>query len=383
MSRFHYQAVDGTGQPVVGTVEAVSEADARSQLLSRGLVIETLAELEAATPLPITEFLSSPRSSLSILTNLRALGEDIIPVRARPAVQELADRIERGESPLVAYSAVRDRLPVSMRTLLQLGLERGRLDLLLSSYLDHSRRMSDIRASLWTSLAYPLFLFMVVIGVCLGMVLYITPMFIRIFEDFDTQLPYLTLMIVNVTQVLRQYGGYIVLGLLFLAFCIWGILHVVGGPGLPQKVFRGVPCLGSVFRWASLSSLCELLAMLVELELPLPEALRTAAKSTDDYSLALGLQQSAEQLTAGVPVGDLSYALPVELRATLRWANQPAVLIEALRSSGQVFSARSRVDLHLTRWMLEPVAVFTVAVCVGVTAISLFMPLVKLLNDLS
>lgn len=383
MSKFHYQAVDAGGQPVVGTVEAVSAELARQQLQQRGLVVEQLELLEAVEPLPIIDFLPGTRATLSILTNLRALGEDISPARARPAVQQLADRIERGESPLVAFSAVRDQLPESMQTLLQLGLERGRLDLLLSSYLDHTRRLSDIRASLWTSLAYPIFLFAVVMSVCLGMMLYVTPMFAKIFDDFGTELPFLTQAVLNFTRVLRQDGGFILGGLLLVATVIWLVLRSMGGPALPQKVFRRIPCVGSVYRWASLSSASELLAMLVELELPLPLAFRTTARATDDYSLAEGFSVSAGQLTAGVPINDRDLALPRELLPTLRWANQPTVFVEALRSSSQVFSARSRVDLHLTRWMLEPIAVFLVAIGVGTTAISLFMPLVKLLNDLS
>jgi len=383
MSKFHYQAVDTGGQSVVGTVEAVSAELARLALQQRGLVVEQLELLDDVEPLQVSEFLSGTRSTLSILTNLRALGEDLSPARSRHAVQQLADRIERGESPLVAFSAVRDRLPESMQTLLQLGLERGRLDLLLSSYLDHTRRMSDIRASLWTSLAYPVFLFVIVMSVCLGMMLYITPMFGRIFEDFGTELPFLTQAILNFTRFLRMDGVYILGGLFLLALAFWLILQMLGGPALSQKVFRSIPCIGSVYRWASLASATELLAMLVELELPLPAAFRTVARATDDYALANGLTESARQLNTGVPVSDHALPLPLELHAILRWANQPAVFVDALRSSSQVFSARSRVDLHLTRWMLEPIAVFLVAIGVGTTAISLFLPLVKLLNDLA
>ncbi|MBI1347596.1 hypothetical protein GC163_15050 [bacterium] len=383
MSKFHYQAVDSSGQAVAGTIEAVSVDVARQLLEQRGLVIEQLDVLETPEPLVVTEFLPNGRATLSVLTNLRALGEDILPRHARPAVQELADRIERGESPLIAFAAVRERLPEPLQILLELGLERGRLDLLLSSYLDHNRRLSDIRSSLWTSLAYPVCLFVIVMGVCLGLMLTIVPMFARIFDDFGTELPAITRAILEFSYFMSAYGIWLLLGGIFAASIIWLILLAIGGRPLPQRLFRNIPCVGSVFRWASLATVSEFLAMLVELELPLPDAFQTTARFVDDYSIAAGLKQGATQLADGVPIHDCELAVPRELSATVRWANQPAVFVDALRSSSQVFSARSRVDLHLTRWMLEPIAIFLLAFGVGLTAISLFMPLVKLLNDLS
>lgn len=384
MSAFHYIAVDAAGQRQTGLIEASTEEVARAELIARGfdvLELQIKAASPPATPLSPRDFVQG--GSLSLLTNLRALSEDLPSPQVRAAVTEMADRIERGESVPMGLEAVKQRLPTGMKTLLELGLQRGQMDVLLSVYLDHARRLSDIRTSLWTALAYPAFLIAVV---CVGIVVLATlviPMFEGIFRDFGVELPGLTKFILAFAIGIRTHAIDLPLTAAALAGLAWLLLRLAGGRSLPQWLFRQIPCIGSVYRWSSLASCSETLAMLVELETPLPEAFRTAATTCDDLSLAEGLVSAADAIEQGTADPRQPIGLPAELASAFRWADRPGLLVEGLRSSSEIFAARSRVDLHLARWILEPLIIFVVACSVGLSFLSLFMPLGKLLNDLS
>src|SRR5262249_15547185 len=140
------------------------------------------------------------------------------------------------------------------------------------------------------------------------------------------------------------------------------------------------------FRWASLSNFCQLLATLMELEIPLPQALRAAADVNDDYSLARKARTAAVAIEHGQSPREAicqpGHCLP-ELGAAFHWAGRGGDFVESLRASGEVFSARSRVQTNLVLWIFEPVILTTLAISVGFLVIALFLPLIKLLNDLS
>lgn len=339
----------------------------------------------------ITDWMETPpvvagRLPLSLLTNLRALSEDLTPKRLRSVLAELSDRVERGEPMTVAFSAVRDRLPTGLAALFDVGLARGRVDLLLGSYLDHARRLSDLRRSIWMSLSYPVVLGLLVASVGLLLPLFIVPVFKSIFEDFGTELPWLTQVIVQLSDFLRSRGVWVLLGLGVFITVWWVTLRALGGEALPQRAFRSIPCIGRVFRWASLAGFTETLAILVDMQAPLPVALRMAGQTTDDLTLADRATRLADELDQGRPLEDLSDRFGLlgrELGGVMRWAGKPQLFVDALRSSGEIFAARSRVELHLAAWMFEPFALFFVAVSAGVILLSMFLPLIKLLNDLS
>ncbi len=386
MSAFHYIAVDAAGHRQTGSLDAPSDDAARQELSAQGwsvleLRTDAIPHLTPVTVLGPQDFIHS--GSLSLLTNLRALSEDLPSAIVRNAVTEMADRIERGESVPMALDAVQSRLPTGMRTLLSLGLARGQMDVLLSVYLDHARRLSDIRTSLWTALAYPGFLVAVVSVGIVALAALVIPMFEGIFRDFGVQLPALTELILNLAIGIRTHAVDLPIALIVLSGLAWLLLRTAGGRSLPQWLFRQIPCIGSVYRWSSLASCAETLAMLVELETPLPEAFRTAATTCDDYTLAEGLISAAAAIEQGAADARQPIGLPIELANAFRWADRPGLLVEGLRSSSEIFAARSRVDLHLACWMLEPVVIFIVACGVGLSFFSLFMPLGKLLNDLS
>jgi len=74
---------------------------------------------------------------------------------------------------------------------------------------------------------------------------------------------------------------------------------------------------------------------------------------------------------------------PNDLGDIFRWANRTDDFVQGLRAASEIFRARSRVQGNLSAWLLEPVLLLLLSVTVGFMVIALFMPLIKLLNDLS
>jgi type II secretory pathway component PulF len=419
MPEFDYWATTEIGDTVTGRLTA-SSPDAAAHLLAvRGLVVQRLEEVPAASPAapgpvslteadfgPLASSLESrPAAKLPLITSLRALAEESRSFRFRRSVFRMIAALERGQPVDEVLRKFSATFPRRLSALADAGVTTGRLPFVMQHALDDLRRAAELRRRVWSNLSYPAVL-MLVAGVILGGIfVMIVPTFKRIFDDFGTDLPGLTKAVVAFSDAsvnvvwgvvdweawLGWKGALLALMIAVAAFVGTGFLVGncdlgVGVRRLSQRCLHRTPLLGSSFRAASLSGFFRLLALLTEAGLALPAALRLAGEVNGDADLSAGAERIADGLERGAsPVDAVRDAetLPREVLPIFRWTDQRSLFIEALRGAADIFAARSQLHSGITVVVLEPMLIFGVGMTVGLVVLALFMPLLKLLNDLA
>lgn len=395
MRRYHYIAVDREGQPQSGIVQAASLEAAERQLFDRGWSVSQLELADTATgdthTLADSDFVESrpepAHEPLMAVMSLRALSEELSHSGQRRAINQLATALQEGASVGDALSAVKKDLPPRLSRLIELGLQYNRLDWFVEHYLESSRRASESRHRLFTALGYPALATVAVSTISLFFLLMIVPMFEKIFSDFGTELPQLTMLFIDLSRSLRGgLCGVVMFGLLALGIGLI-FLRMIGGAAVFDRVFSEIPVIGSPIRYRVLADFCDLLALLVEARLPLPQALEALSTTVDDGRLQSGAYCAARLIRQGIATPSAAElrgsGWPSDLGDIFRWADRHDDFVQGLRAASEIFRARSRVQGNLSAWLLEPVLLLMLSVTVGLMVIALFMPLIKLLNDLS
>lgn len=395
MRRYQYIAVDREGHPQRGDVQAASREAAQRILSDRGWTITELNAVDSAADEPHAltdvDFIETRPAAvhrpLMAVMSLRALSEELSHAGQRRAINELATALQAGAPAHEALSAVRADLPLRLSRLIELGLKHDRLDWFVEHYLESSRRAAEGRHRLTTALGYPAIAAVAVSAISLFFLLYIVPLFERIFMDFGTELPGLTQLFIDLSRSMRGGAcGIVMLGLVALAIGMV-LVRVFGGAILLDRVLAEVPVIGAPIRYRMLSEFCELLALLVETRMPLPDALESLADTVDDTRLQVGSRRAASLIRQGIVTPTAAElrgsGWPSDLLDIFRWANRTDDFLQGLRAAAEIFRARSRVQGNLSAWLLEPVLLLVLSVTVGLLVLALFMPLIKLLNDLS
>ena len=325
------------------------------------------------------------RAGLPLESGLRALAAQTRSRGTRRALVELSDNLERGTPLVDAMRESESRLPRTMTVLVEAGMETGRLDSVMQYSLEQSQRVLWLRQEMWMLLAYPLFLFLFAIGICGFILLWIIPDFEKIFNDFGTELPGLTQALIQLSRTARQIGGTPAVALIPLLICGLLLVLAFSQTRLSRRWLSSIPLLGSVFRLASLSEFCQVLALLMESRLPFSKALRYAANSCDDEWLSRKCRTVELEIEKGTTADEAAFlaGFPNSLRQGFRYLGSHRTVIDALRSLAELYAARSSVAVRLVNSILEPFVVFLVLGFAGLSAIALFLPLIKLLNDLS
>jgi len=393
MAEFRYTAEDPLGRPLNGVLTAPSRDAALAQLSEMGLKVrncsaigEPAAGLGTESAALLNQQVQSVTDSgVPLSDGLRLLARETRSGRLRRVLNRVCDQLEQGHSPADVFTRVRvpglQHIPVLFSSALPVWA--------VSQVLERSASFSQqLAQSRWRTLAvlsYPVILLFFVLGLLSFQVLYVIPMFKEMFEDFGTQLPALTLMLVTVSDVLRTWLWPVVAAGFLLAFLSLLVFQAVT-PVLSRRLLCQIPIVGSMYRNLSLSELAFQLGLYLDHRIPLPEALEWAGSGGHDPDLEVVCRKLAEEGRTGAPMAQaaaLSPAVPMALQQLIYWAETHSARGDLLQSASDEFRQRTNGKLVRLLPLLEPVVMIVAVVCTGIVVVAMFLPLVKLLNDLS
>jgi type II secretory pathway component PulF len=434
MPRFRFQATDATGGRVSGAIDAPDESQASERLRNQGFVsIEHLefdlvpddlvhAELVEAAHLtnqPVTvdpvqrdngldhgmrigqlgaraaeevlqHVAQASMAQAPLAEGLRAAAEETPSRRVSAALRFLAREVARGKPLPEALNDPAARLPPHVRGLVAASMRTGRLGPALEELLDHHRNLRAMFWSIWGSLAYPLIVLALAVTLLGFLMLWIVPQFEVMFTEFELRLPVLTSTLLFASQSTRSlvYGpAKWVLGVCGIAMLAAMYLYGTGRGGANvQRLLAMMPVFGPLWVWSGASSFSQLLATLLNHDIPLPDALRLAGDGMQNAELRRAGHWLSKQVQGGQQLSDLveaSGCLPASSVPILRWGEQAGVLGEAARSLSELFADRVWARTAWLRTAAPPVIYIFVILSVGFAITSLFMPLVSLIQGLS
>lgn len=418
MPRFRYTATDSNDRLLPeGTIEAENRYVAVARLLQDGLhvvEVEEISENEAGTSeagtsepgeakpdelvleaestwlaedrrIAVVDGMADVvRSGLPLAAGLRALGSELPSRRGRRALVTISNRLERGVSLDDAVAGQLDIVPSHLRVLLRAGLNTGRLGELLEHYLHYARTSLDTRRRSTLALFYPVLLILVTVMVIGAMIAFVVPPFEGIFNGFGIELPDLTLAVLWLSKAISGWRLAILPALLLTIVCAWVLAGRIAGPLQRQWLYH-VPALGRMIRLSAISRFCHLLAIGLDHRLPLTEALLLAGNGTDDAYIGRATHRMADELNDGYSLGHAAskHRMTPEIAHIFEWEGHDDSFCDVLRATGDICAAQARVQSGLIRILIEPLAVFGVAVAVGVVAFALLLPMANLLSGLS
>src|SRR5438876_2882280 len=236
MAAFAYSAIDARGFELRGEIHAPDPEAAREQLRLRGLLAQQLDELPAEGEQGVrTVFKKIKPKSLQIFSRqfatmidagLSVVGALVILEGQTEAkylgaiVSELRADVEGGlllSQAMARHPKVFSRLYVAM---VEAGEAAGILDQVLDRVAFQIEKETQIKRRVKGAMIYPTMVLIFATLVLIGMLLFLVPIFVKIFAQLGGQLPTLTQYVVNASNIIRGYW-FIIFPLFGLS--IWGV----------------------------------------------------------------------------------------------------------------------------------------------------------------
>ncbi len=326
-------------------------------------------------------------AGLPLSSGLRATAAEMprSQARFRSAMNAVADSIDGGATVDDALKIAGSPLPEHLRGIVGISARNGRTSQALGKFVSFSTLGADLRWRLWASLAYPVLSMAIATGLFVFVCVALVGNFEVIYKDFGVPLPKLTMVLLVVARpfytswnvFLEGIAGLLIFGLLFLLFV---------DPSTRRGLIGSLPLVGPIFRNISLAEFCHLLALLVESEIPLPEAIRLSGGGVKDSAIGRAATAISQDVGAGM---SLSAAVahrsvfPSGLSRVLKWAEGTRSLPESLRMIGEMFGSRANAQAEFAGTFLSVLAVLSILFGAGIFAVGLLLPMITLISKLS
>jgi len=374
MSGYKYEALAPDGRVRRGVLESDSPRQARARLREQGLLpveIEAIAQAGAQ---------GSPATARRLPRRGRRLGAAALALLTRQlatllgagltveqALNALIDQSERdGERQLLA--AVRGDVlagqplaralgrhpaafPEVYVTLVDAGERSGRLADVLARLADYTEEREQLRAKVALAFVYPALVTLVAVTVVTGLLLYVVPQVVQVFQNANQQLPFLTRALIGLSNFLRVYGGFVVIAL---------VLAVAAGraaAAVPRLRARWhaqllrLPIVGALARGLNTARLAATLAILTGSRVPLLASLRAGAGVVSNVPMKHALEEAAARVQEGA-------SLSRSLGASRLFPPLMVHMIASGEASGRLAEMLERTAVQATRELERRIAAF-------------------------
>jgi type II secretory pathway component PulF len=240
-------------------------------------------------------------------------------------------------------------------------------------------RLATIWVDVVPRLVYPIFLLIFILAGVGFLFVFVIPKYEKIFADFKLEPPWLTTKFINAWGAIFRHAG-----LLLVAFL--GLVALAGAVLASSTVCWYLPGLGPLYRMHARSRVLKGLALLLETSMPLPQALSVLYDSGFfPVVIRNRLRALRSAVERGEPLPENLYRcglLPRHMLPLVQAAERAQTLPWAIAELGDSLAKRvSRLTYRLTMTVF-PLTVMALGVLVGVVAVAMFWPLVKLLTEM-
>ena len=271
---FIYQAIDETGAPKTGSIDAVNVDVAISSLQRRGFVITSINEegvskgvlsmnitwLERVSNKDVVilsrQLATLFEAQVSALRIFRLLAAETENKVLGAKLTTIADDLQAGSqisAALARHPKVFSEFYVSM---VKSGEESGKLNDTFSYLADYLDRTYELVSKAKGALIYPAFVMMTFITVMLLMFTMVIPKISGILVDSGQELPFYTQIILGISTFLTSYGFFLVGILIIVGFFAVKYFRTPTGKEMFDRIKLGVPYVSNLFRklyWSRLS----------------------------------------------------------------------------------------------------------------------------------
>jgi type II secretory pathway component PulF len=334
------------------------------------------------------EIAGMARAGLPLDQGLAAMAREMKHGRLQQVTAELAADLRSGLTLPEALERQGKRVPPFYSALVAAGIRSGQIGDVLATLTAYARAIADLRATIIGALFYPVVIIVLALALFAFICFLLIPQFEKIFNDFRLRLPAVTSALLEIS---RHALEIFVLPLVLVVLCIVVFKLTVGltawGRRMWAQALYALPVLGMLLRSARLYGFTDLLGILVDHKVPLPEAYILAGKASSDPLMAQNADLVYRSLCQGMPLGEAlrEHRLVPELIAWMTaLGERRGTLGKTLHQVADMYRRQAEMRASLLRNVLPP---FLILVTSGVLAIlfvlAVFLPMFALLEALA
>jgi general secretion pathway protein F len=327
LAAYDYVALDTAGREQRGVLEGDGPRQVRQLLRERQLLpvsVEPLRETpqnrdgerwlnhlprrgtrvgSADVALLTRQLATLVRAALPLEEALLAVSQQSEKSAVQRVVAAVRARVVEGEPLAHALGGFPRVFPEIYRATVAAGEQSGRLDTVLERLAEYTENRDQLRQRVLGALLYPIVLTVMCVLVIAGLLTYVVPKVVEVFESGKTALPLLTRILLATSDFLQDFGPWL---LLSIVLGVIGFLRWVRAPEARRKVdalLLRLPLSGRLVRGFNTARFTRTFSILTGSAVPVLEALRIAGGVIANLPMRDAVTTATERVREGAPIG--------------------------------------------------------------------------------
>jgi type IV pilus assembly protein PilC len=413
MAIYQFEAMTNSGEEVKDEVEASSQEDAAIKIRNLGYFPTKIREKSAGKQkkkggaqtkggkhaksfslgrvkgkqlTTFTRQLSTLQDAgLPIVRSIKILESQMKPSTLKNTLIDVAEDIEGGSTLSEAmgkHPRAFDRLYVNM---VRAGETGGVLDTILQRLADFREKSQRLKRRVISALIYPVCVISFAGLILTGIMIFIIPQFEQIFAAFDSKLPALTQHLIDFSASLR-HDWPIYVAIPFAVLIVYRIVRVSRmGRMITDWLKMKVPVFGRIINKSVVSRFARTLGTLIASGVPILEALNIVRDTAGNEVLARAIGRIHDSIREGESIAEPLRQSRVTDEMVVNMVDvgeETGDLDKMLMKVADAYDEEVDVAVASMMSLLEPLMVICLGIMVGTIVIALFLPLVKLIENL-
>jgi len=316
MGAFEYTALDIKGREKTGVLEGDAARQIRQQLRELGLTPISVEEVKqreergrkkffrtkiSATDLSLItrQWATLVRSGLPVEEALRTVAQQSEKSRLKSMVVAVRSRVMEGHSLASALADFPHIFSELYRATIEAGEQSGHLDIVLERLADYTETKQQISQKMSQAMIYPVLLTIVAIAVVVGLLVFVVPKIIQVFESIGQELPVLTRGLIATSEFLASNGIYLLFALLFVIVSFSYTMRIERFRKSWHQFLLRLPLVGRMVKSVNSARFARTLSIVASSGVPILDGLRISSQVIVNIPMREAVLTAASKVREG------------------------------------------------------------------------------------
>lgn len=400
MPKFKYRAMSSLGEKIDAECEAASRNEVISMITSNGYYPLKIEEVIQSKEIEINIFTKVTLKDISIFCrqfytmidagvtinrSLNILANQTPNKKLREAIKNIEEDVAKGDILSVAMKKHNDVFPMLLINMIEVGEVTGNLDEIMLRMANQYEKENKINNKVKVAMTYPMVLAVVAVLVVGVMMTFVMPKFLDIFSDMGTELPFVTKLLISISDFMAKKALLIWPTVLLICVGISMYFKTDAGIYTLSAIKLKAPILDKLNQKIIVSRFTRTLSVLLSSGIPMIKALELISEVVGN-KLA---ENEIISMKENVVMGDGLYnsmknsdIFPEMLSTMVSIGEEAGSLDEILSKTADFYDDELESQIQITAAMIEPLLIVFMGIIIGFIVLSIMMPMTNMYDSL-
>lgn len=395
---FSYIAKNPKGEIEKSNIEALSSVDVHSFLLAEGYEVYEIIPAKANKVVHVSKLKKSKlifyltqlsaylKSGIALADSVKILEDQAKTVNEKRIWRAVYYDLSMGDVLSMAMEKRENVFPKLLINMIRTAEMTGNLPETLDDMVAYYTESESTRKQMKSAMMYPLIITVFAICVVAFILLWVVPQFVSIYADLGSELPAITKFIIKVSEFLKSYLIYILIGIVVLAIAyIYAYKNVKGFRKTMQQLAMHMPIFGEIIICNEITIFAKTFANLMNHNVFITDSIDVLSKITNNEIYKKLIYDTARNLTRGDSLSSAfkdQWAFPNIAYQMLITGEKTGRLGPMMERVADYYQEQHRTIINSMKSLIEPVLIVSLAVVVGGILLAVILPMYSMYNAL-